>query len=205
MLTGGPTKTKLRNRSMAESLFRANPNLPSLARRYQTRAQRAIERIWVALQRWAIKWAERASGVTPVGVQRGGPNNKHGLPGRLKHSYFVVPVRNGDHFTIILANHMQYGRWLEFGTRYIAHGHVLAWKQGDPPVMNWPAKAANLQQPSARASEKTHARWSARLERAMTPGQGEQMPMVRPTGYELVPQIIEDVKRIVREEFGKAA
>lgn len=185
---------------MAESLFKANPNMPSLGQRYQRRAARAIERIWVKLQRWAQKWAREASRVTPVGL------NTEGHPaGSLRRGYFVIPVRNGYQLTIILANHMDYGRWLEFGTVHIAYGHVLAWKQGDPPIMNWPAKAANLQAPSARASEKTHARWATRMDRAMTVGTGEQMPMVRPTGQALVPQIIADVQVIVREEFGKEA
>lgn len=178
---------------MADSLFRANPQLPRIAQQFQQRANRAVERVWIALQKWANEWSRRAARVTPVET------------GMLRQSFFVVPIRNGAHMTVILANHMQYGKWLEFGTRYIAHGHVLAWKMGDPPVMQWPAKFADLQQPSLRAKQSTHDRWSARITKAMTPGAGEQMPMVRPTGHELVPQIIADVTRIIREEMGKAA
>lgn len=177
---------------MADSLFKANPQLPQLVRRFQARADRAIDRIWVALQKWAQQWARDAARVTPVET------------GQLRRSYFVVPVRNGSQFTISLCNHMTYGKWLEFGTIHIAHGHVLAWKYGDPPVMNWPAKAANLQAPSARASQKTHDRWAARMTKAMTVGSGEQMPMARPVGYDLVPRIVSDVQRIIREEFSRA-
>ena len=176
---------------MAESLFKVNTQLIRRLR-VQARIENAINRIWAALQKWANEWARRAARVTPVET------------GQLRRNYFVVPIRNGTHFTIILANHMQYGKWLEFGTRNIAHGDVLAWKQGDPPVMQWPAKAANLQCPK-RSTEKSLARWHARMEGAMTVGQGEQMPMVRPTGYELVPLIIADVRGIVKKELGKSA
>lgn len=177
---------------MADSLFHANPQLPSIARRFESRAARAVDKVWTALQRWANEWSRRAARVTPVET------------GTLRRSYFVIPVRNGNQMTVILANHMAYGRWLEFGTRRIAYGHVLAWKPGDPPVMMWPAKAANLQYPK-RPTERSLARWNARAEKATTRGTGEQMPMVRATGHELIPQIVADVTAIIQREMGRAA
>jgi hypothetical protein len=186
---------------MAESLFKANPNLPSLAKRYETRAQRAIDRIWVALQRWAQQWARAASAVTPVSHKRS--KNDPVIPGTLKRSYFVVPIRNGMHLTVILANHQTYGKWLAFGTRFIAHGHVLAWTYGQPVIRNWPAKAATLPYPK-RPTEKSLARWNERMGRAMSPG-GEELPIVRPVGLSLMPDIIREVQAIIAQEFGRAA
>lgn len=177
---------------MATSLFRVNPQLPSVARRFEQRANRAIERIWRRLLAYGQQWSRNAARVTPVEA------------GLLRQNYFVVPIRNGTQMTIVLANHMQYGSFLEFGTRYIAHGRVLDWQIGQPVIRDWPAKMANLRPPGPRARASTHARHQALLARAMAPG-GEQMPMVRPTGHELIPQIIADVQRIVREEFGRAA
>lgn len=145
-----------------------------------------------------------------------------------------MPVRNGNQLTVILANHMQYGKWLEFGTHDhwvtitmprsfktsrgnwitlragtlrvsgIASGQVADWNIGDTPIMRWPAKDADLQEP-AKTGTKKHERWKTVSAQARTVGQGEQMPMVRPTGHDLVPQIIADVQRIVREEFQRAA
>lgn len=188
---------------MAESLFRMNPQLPALGRKIQHRANRAIDRIWIRLQKYGQQWARQAIKVTPVGVKDKGPKGA-GLSGRLRQNWFIIPIRNGNVLSIVLANHMEYGKWLEFGTAHIAHGHVLSWKQGDPPIMHWPAKDKNLQY-SIHDSPKKHARMSAIAEKAGTPGLGEQMPMARPTGYELVPQIIADVERIIREELGRAA
>ena len=177
---------------MADSLFKANPNLPQIGHRFQARADKAIERIWTRIQKYGQQWARDAARVTPVET------------GLLRQNYFVVPVRNGHTMTILLANHLKYGRFLEFGTKFIAGGAVLSWTQGQPVIRSWPAKMANLQPPSSRAKPTTHARFQARLARAMGP-EGEQMPFIRPTGQELVPRIIADVQRIVREEFSRAA
>ena len=177
---------------MAEPLFQFNSQIASQFRRLaQSRLDRAVDRAWIAIQRWSQEWLRRAARVTPR------------EDGTLAGQWFVVPIRNGNILTIVLANHMAYGRWLEFGTRHIASGHVLAWKYGDPPVMNWPAKAGTLQKPSSRASSATHEKWSKRMAGAMTPGQGEQMPMARATGYGLLSQIIADVQKIIADELGR--
>lgn len=172
---------------MAESLFKASPQLGHLV---QARMQRALQRIFERLWKWAEQWSHDAARVTPVET------------GQLRRSYFVTTLRTGNTFTIILANHLEYGKWLEFGTRYIAHGHVEAWQYGQPPIMSWPAKDANLQYPK-KPTDKSLARWNSINEKAMTVGTGEQMPMVRPTGYALMAKIIEDVQRIVREEMAR--
>lgn len=167
---------------MAESLFRINPKLPQITAKIQQRVDRAVERIWVALQRWSQEWSRRAARVTPVET------------GALRRNYFVIPMRQGTKLTVILANHLEYGKWLEFGTKFIAGGSVEQWRRGQPPIMMWPAKQRDLQGASAAIRQK-----------AMGIGAGEQMPMVRATGYELLPQIIAEVQKIVREELGRAA
>ena len=114
---------------MARSFLSFIPN-PQLGRLFQTRARRAIEQASSALERWAQTWSPGGAGVTGAAVG----------------SYFVVPIRNGDRFTVILARHMQYGRWQEFGAISVGEGEMSA------PTLGSLDEATDVQRPNVAMS-----------------------------------------------------
>lgn len=114
-----------------------------------------------------------------------------------------------------------YPVYLEFGTDRIAGGRVKDWQPGDPPIMEWPAKMEDIH--NFRIARDIHHKrgvygpyteraagpmGSRKFERAvdiatraMTAGQGEQMPFMRPVGYEIAPRIVEDMRVAIRDGF----
>jgi hypothetical protein len=141
---------------MAASFVKFIPN-PQPSRLIQTRARRAIEQIWGALERWAQTWSPGSAGAT------GG-------------NYFVVPIRNGDQFTVILASHMQYGTWRGFGAISVGGGDMLSPpSDGAAPTIKRPGQATDAKQPGSA-----------------TPAD------------DLIPGIRDEIRRIVTQEFGRA-
>jgi len=101
-----------------------------------------------------------------------------------------------------------YPLYLELGTHLIAGGAVMAWQPGDPPITEWKAKLQDI--PSFKLAGDVRGRTgkvkefgagkpgSPKFERsvkiatgAFTGGQGEQMPMIRPVAWELMPVVLQ--------------
>lgn len=107
-----------------------------------------------------------------------------------------------------------YPIYLELGTDRIAGGKVKAWQPGQAPILEWPAKMEDI--PNFRLEkDKVYTKHigggkkkfvtergvgkegSAKFLRsvkiasmAFTQGEGEQMPMLRPIGYEMAPNVL---------------
>lgn len=171
-------------------------------------ALRDVERV---LKLWVAEYQRRVQRVTPVDK------------GLMRQSWFTQFERTSKYMSVTLANRIKseegapYPLYLEFGTDRIAKGKVKAWRQGDEPIMEWPAKLRDignfyLEKDQTRSffipggKEITYKErgvgkeGSAKFERmamaamrAFTAGQGEQMPMLRPIGYEIAPKVVEDV------------
>lgn len=116
-----------------------------------------------------------------------------------------------------------YPVYLEFGTARIAGGRVKQWKDGDAPIMDWPAKTGKLpnffrekDRRAMRGGKRKVVEFgvgkagSVKFQRAvqtatkaMTQGQGEQMPMIRPIANELMPKVLEKMIEAVQTGFSK--
>ena len=98
---------------------------------------------------------------------------------------------------------VEYPVYLELGTERIAGGRVLKWKPGDPPIMEWPAKMKDVpdffSKKVGKPGSKKFDRSVDVATKAMTSGQGEQMPFVRPIGYEIAPRIVSAMWRAVKK------
>lgn len=114
-----------------------------------------------------------------------------------------------------------YPVYLEFGTDHIAGGRVKQWQPGDAPIMEWPAKMEDIHNfridRDIRHSRGVYGPYTERAAgpvgskkferavniatRAFTAGQGEQMPFMRPVGYEIAPRVIEDCRVAIRDGF----
>lgn len=179
----------------------------------------AVEEAWKTLSAWGEEYKRRVQRVTPVG-----PTTKDSIGGTASQSWQLV--RDKENLTVTIGSSVKsedgkpYIKYLEYGTDRIAGGRVKKWKPGDAPIMEWPAKLQNI--PNLRlfggtgSNRDEQGRFLAggrstgtqRFERhvnlaikAFTAGQGEQMPMLRPIGYEIAPQIAEDVSQAMREGF----
>lgn len=147
------------------------------------------------LKTWGQEWKRKVQRVSPV------------ESGRMRQSWFTEFERTNQSMSITLANSITgkdggpgYPVYIEFGTDRIAHGRVKAWQPGEPPIMSWPAKNADLPA-MPRFGTAAYERYENTLSKAFTAGAGEQMPMLRPTGYEIAPKVIEDVQQAVVQGF----
>ena len=169
--------------------------LERVAQQMQTGAQNALNAIWKVLLAWGAEYQRRVQRVTPVDK------------GLARQSWFLITERTGDTMTVTLANRikgqngfMPYPFYLEFGTDRIAKGKVKAWQPGDTPVMSWPAKSEDLPE-MPRFGTKAYERYENILTNAFASGTGEQMPMLRPIGYEIAPKVVEDVQQAALQGF----
>ncbi|HEV3020995.1 MAG TPA: hypothetical protein VGX76_00950 [Pirellulales bacterium] len=93
--------------------------------------------------------------------------------GELAASWRVVVEPTDRGFSVTVGTNLRgndgqpYPLFLELGTALIAGGRVAAWEPGEGAVVDWPAKS--------RGERK----------RAAAGGGQEQMPLVRPIGYEI--------------------
>jgi hypothetical protein len=175
---------------MSESAFQPNTHgLQQLATELRSAGQRALNDVWKVLRRWGQEYRRRVMRVVPVEY------------GTLRQSFQVLEQNDGQTLAVTLGTSLKsqdgkpYPLYLEFGTDRIAGGKVKAWQPGDEPVMEWPAKMAGM------VGSKRHERAVNIAQRAFTKGQGEQMPFLRPVGYEIAPRIIEDCRVAIRDGF----
>lgn len=161
----------------------------------QSAAQSALNAVWKALLAWGSEWKRRVERVTPVDL------------GTARQSWVLVQDRTGDHMSVTLGNtikgkggQLSYVGMLEFGTDRIAGGRVKAWQPGDAPIMSWPAKSHDLPT-MPRFGTQAYERYMNTLDKAFDAGTGEQMPMLRPTGYEIAPKVVEDVQQAFTQGF----
>ena len=61
--------------------------------------------------------------------------------GMLRKSMTGFVQAQGGNIVGGIENATDYAIWLLAGTRYIAKGKVMAWREGDEPINTWPAKA----------------------------------------------------------------
>lgn len=172
-----------------EAVFQANANAGALFAAALMRglepALRDVERV---LRIWIEEYKRRVMRVTPVDK------------GLMRQSWFTTFERTSRSMEATLANAVKsqdgqpYPLFIEYGTDRIAKGKVKDWKQGDAPIMDWPAKHEDLPNlTSIGPGSKKYDRHVDIITNAFTAGTGEQMPMLRPIGYEIAPKVVEDV------------
>lgn len=171
-------------------------DLQAFQRQLHSAAQRAINEAWKVLMVWGEEYRRRVQRVTPVAT------------GRMSQSWVLIPDR--ANLSITIGNTIKgkdgkppYPVYLEFGTERIAGGRVKRWQDGQPPIMSWPAKSAELPV-MPRFGTKAYERYENTLTMAFTAGQGEQMPMLRPIGHEIAPKVAEDVLHAFARGFESA-
>jgi hypothetical protein len=138
----------------------------------QTASEAALGAAERTLRVWGDEYRRRLAAVSPV------------AHGDLAASWRVV-VEPGDRdISVTVGTNLRgrdgqpYPLFLELGTALIAGGRVAAWEPGEGAVVDWPAKS--------------------RAERKRAPAGGqEQMPLVRPIGYEIARRVIEELRVVV--------
>lgn len=172
--------------------------IEQFAGQLQSAAQSALNSVWKVLLAWGAEYQRRVQRVTPV-------DTVHARHAR--QSWVLVHERTDNKMEITLGNtikgkdgYMPYPYYLEFGTDRIAGGRVKAWQVGDAPIMSWPAKSGGLPT-MPRFGTPAYERYLNVLDKAFTSGEGEQMPMLRPIGYEIAPKIVEDAGQAFVQGF----
>lgn len=182
---------------MSESAFQPNTaGLDALATELRGAGERAANDVWKVLRRWGQEYKRRVQRVVPVRF------------GTLRQSFQVIEHRDGREMSVTLGTSLKsedgkpYPLYLEFGTDRIAGGKVKAWQPGDEPIMEWPAKMADVPNfHRLKTGSPRHERAVNIATRAFTAGQGEQMPFMRLVGYEIAPRVIEDCRVAIRDGF----
>ena len=105
----------------------------------------------------------------------GGPPRIGG--GRLRNSITHEVSVKGGTLTGAWGTNMAYAPYLEAktGSRRIAHGRLRKWKQGQAPIVTWPAKEKRGRQVSK--------------------GGGEQLPLLRPAWDVYGKRILKSIKK----------
>lgn len=186
-----------------------------IAAELRAAAPQIINEAWKTLSAWGEEYRRRVVRVMPVET------------GHARQSWVLIRDKSGDEMSVTIGNTIKstgHGRaypvYLEFGTARIAGGRVLRWQPGQAAIMDWPAKMENITDLrqfsndgrtrnalghflSGGRSTGTRAfeRAVTIATKAFTAGQGEQMPILRPIGYEIAPQIAEDVLHAMRNGF----
>lgn len=197
---------------MAKNIIELDTSqLEKLGKAMRTAAPSIINAAWKTLSAWGAEYHRRVQRVTPVG-----PTTEDRIGGTAKQSWQLIRDKGNLMVTIGSSVKSEDGKpyltYLEYGTERIAGGRVKAWQPGQSPIMEWPAKLqglGNFHLEKNKGREMGVGReGSAKFERhvnlsikAFTAGQGEQMPMLRPIGYEIAPQVVADVSNAVKEEI----
>ncbi|MDE2098811.1 MAG: HK97 gp10 family phage protein [Patescibacteria group bacterium] len=201
---------------MSESVFQPNTTgLNALATELRGAGERAANDVYRVLRRWGQEYKRRVQRVVPVRF------------GTLRQSFQVIEENDGHTLAVTLGTSLKsddgkpYPVYLEFGTDHIAGGKVKGWQPGDAPIMEWPAKMEDIHNfridRDIRHSRGVYGPYTERAAgpvgskkferavniatRAFTAGQGEQMPFMRPVGYEIAPRVIEDCRVAIRDGF----
>lgn len=154
--------------------------------------QKAVAEAWKAISAWGSEYQRRVVRVTPV---------EHG---DVRRGWVLVRDKaggNAHEMSVTLGNVVKdIPLFLEYGTARIAKGRVKDWQPGQAPIMTWPAKLGDLPDMPKFGTAK-HERWETLMEKALTTGTGEQMPMLRPIGHEIAPEVKADLLQAMRDGF----
>lgn len=155
----------------------------------------ALDRAWSVLEAWGQEYKSRVERITPV------------ARGVARQSWFLTAERTSNSMTVTLSNTERstgggqpYPFYLEFGTDRIAGGQLKAWQPGDAPVTAWPAKAVEPPVAPCFGGHANEPHVNV-LSHAFSADSEAQMPMLRPIGYELVPQMIAAVQQALAAGF----
>lgn len=183
-----------------QSIFQADEqSMSQFAAALQAGARAALLEAWKTLQAWGQEYKRRVEQVTPVDR------------GAARQSWLLVAERSADSMTVTLANsargakgQVPYAFYREFGTDRIAGDRVGAWQPGDAAVTEWPAKTG---EPPERPhfGEGSRERHVDVISHAFAATSAAQMPMLRPIGYELAPEIVASLQQALVTGFQSAA
>ncbi len=137
----------------------------------------ALDKAGHTLRVWGEEYRRRLAAASPVGF------------GALAGSWKVVVEETDRGISVAVGTNLRgkdgqpYPVYLELGTARIAGGHVAAWEPGDSVVVAW--RARSLDEPK----------------RAAAINELEQMPLVRPIGYEIARRVIDELRRAIGDEL----
>lgn len=206
---------------MSESAFQPNTQgLQQLATELRGASERALNDVFRALRRWGQEYKRRVQRVVPV--RYGTLRQSFQVIEQRDAAGMSVTVGT----SLKSDDGKPYPVYLEFGTDHIAGGRVKQWQPSDAPIMEWPAKMEDIQSlritgyerrdekgryrangnlvamtAAGMVGSKRHERAVNIAQRAFTAGQGEQMPFMRPVGYDIAPRVIEDCRVAVKDGF----
>lgn len=175
--------------SEREVVFQSNPQAGAMfAAMLMRGVETVLKDVEKVLKGWGEEYKRRVTRVTPRDT------------GAASQRWAMEFERDAKSMSVTVSNPQQYLVHLEYGTDRIAKGKVKEWKEGDPPIMSWPAKSADLPE-MPKFGTKKYERYETILTNAFTAGRGEQMPMLRPIGHDIAPKVLEDVGQAVVEGF----
>lgn len=177
-----------------------------------------LNEVWRVLRAWGAEYQRRIKRVVPV--ETGMLRNHIELKSERTDNSMTVVV--GTSF-VDPTDGKQYAFYLEYGDSRIAGGRVAAWMPGMPPIMDWPAKMHDIanfrikkdtpiyrmgkggslyyshtERAAGREGSKKFARSATVAMSAMTEGEGEQMPFLRPIGIEIAPKIVQSLRAVAQ-------
>lgn len=161
-------------------------DLNKLAKNLEKWSEQAQKKIETAHKRIGKRWQAEAVKRVPVDT------------GTLKQRILTNTYREGNKFITECGSNVPYAPFVEFGTRHIAGGRVLAAGAG-PDVTDaqaitvWPAKNRDIvDEHSGIANQRVVKAIEARLSRS---GSQEQMPWLRPAFNSIRDWVIQELTK----------
>ena len=114
-------------------------------------ARKIPQRTYILMGQTAQWWASQAIPKIPVRASRSEKQKRRGAKGSryrrvgramLKKSTNAFCIKRGDEIHAGIKSAQRYAIWLVAGTRRIAGGRVMRWRQGAALITSWPAKRA---------------------------------------------------------------
>jgi hypothetical protein len=168
-------------------IFTANPaGFARLAADLNGAGRRASDAAWQTLRRWGQEYLRRVRQATPVAP--GG--------GALRAAWQVAEEREGGQMAVELGTSLRgkrgqpYPLYLEFGTARIAGGRIEDWQPGEPPVSVGGDRRA-AEHPASLAPRKNSS----------APA---QLPILRPIGAAIAPQVAAETRTAVVNELSSS-
>lgn len=120
-----------------------------LVRKFKRLAARLPQSVKGEMGKTVAIWEGESIKHAPIGISRSpstrrssarGPSRGKGSRGMLRSTMQGKVRSTGRQIIGYIFSPAHYAIWLAGGTRTIARGDVMAWREGDPPIHNWAAK-----------------------------------------------------------------
>lgn len=170
--------------------------LQALANLLRSWDKNIVSRLQAALREIGNRWKSEAAKRVPVDT------------GNLKQRILTEVFQEFGNWTVACGTNVPYGKYLEFGTKFIAGGRVLA--LGSDPnigdgqaITNWPAKNADFVNPITGIANAVAVAQSLKAHNRGSPQ--EEMPWLRSSLQAIVPWAVSMLIQAARPPDSKAA